>query len=140
MVTGSWELLGLADDLKTPAARGRQGRGRVHEVRTSESCALVTASAHLGSHHLAAFPNYLTPGPVDYTFHLLPALQQDTFRKKLDRLFGTFQGTSRSADSCWEQHPLASQCTRRSALPTQRARGLEEKEDRPPRPLTDNWM
>lgn len=25
VVTGSWELLGLADDLKTPAARGRQG-------------------------------------------------------------------------------------------------------------------
>lgn len=73
----------------------------MHEVRTSECCALLTASAHLGSRHLAAFPNHLTPGPVDYTFRLLPALQRDTFRKKLDRLFGTFQGTSRSADSCW---------------------------------------
>ena len=86
----------------------------MREVRASGRRAQLTASAHLGSRHLAASPNHPPPGPVDYTFHLLPALQRDTFRKKLGRLFGTFQGTSRSADSCWERHRPAGQlCSER---------------------------
>lgn len=130
VVAGSWELLRAGWWLKTP--RGRCPRSK------HPSSAHCIGSPWLPS--LAASPNYLPPGPVDSTFHLLPALQRDTFRKKLDRLFGTFQGTSRSADSCWDWCPPAGQCTQWSALPPQRARALEEKEDQPPRALTGSWM
>lgn len=86
---------------QNPSSAGEAGAGDgAWGPNIQVLCALLTAATHLGSCHLSAFPTYLTPCRLHFISCQLFSKTHSERSWTRGIIFGTSQGTPRSAAGC----------------------------------------